>query len=136
MIFKYPRFGSGKAEVWRLIDDVKEAEWCDGFVVRHEGELSEDGKTRRHDSFHVQLEPPHDGRTAAEPIVTECVPAILEMRPACYELLRSGEQDCIPMIIVMTVGPKGETREYAVHAGYLLNNDGKTIEKLFTPVKL
>lgn len=145
MMFKYPRFISGR-ETWRLLDGVTAAEWCKGYVVRLEGEketgrgettLSETASgsitPRGHDSFHVQLENPEYVRED-EPV--GCVPAMLEMSPECYERLRSGEVEWIEVIVVMLTGPKGDTCEYAVHSGYLLNDDGKTIEKLYVPANV
>lgn len=148
MMFKYPRCAGELAnDKWRLIGDIREVEWCKGYAVRHKGKKKEEELGRGesafddlqagegvtlhgHDSFHVQLEDP---QYVKEDAVVGCIPAILEMRPECYEQLRTGEMDWIEMIVVMLIDRKGETREYAVHSGYVLNDDGKTVEKLFIP---
>ena len=123
MLFKYQK-KQGSQPIWALIDGLIEVEWTRGWAVKH---ITYDEDDAPEDRLGVTLKDPEEGVTRE---TAYCV-ARLNLSDGSREMLLNGKVTSIPVVIAQLKKSDNEMPlPVAVEAGYILNDDGKTVEKL------
>jgi len=127
MMFKWPGVADDDGCEWRVADGFDEVVWRYGWLCKCEcaDAAATDGAGPAPDTC-IHLMHPRDWKDD-EP--RSCVPAEPWYERNAIRLLREGKTDAVPIVLVML--RKGEVqRTLAVHYGYVMNDDGRTVEKL------
>lgn len=136
MMFKFMDGGAAVAS-WRLIGGICDVSWADAWLAVVEGEAAHTPESadqietgpRLPDFVDVHMKHP-DKVKKGEPR------AIISAEPywerSAVKLLQEGKERAIPILLVQLKYPNGDVRTLAVHYGYILNDEGTTIERLNT----
>lgn len=136
MMFKFMDGGAALAS-WRLIDGVRDVSWSEAWlaIVKGKDEYAPESvdqietSTRLPDFVDVHLQHP-DKVKKGEPRALISAEPYWERN--AVRRLQEGKERAIPILIVQLTHTNGDVRTLAVHYGYVLNDEGNTIERLNT----
>lgn len=138
MMFKFMD-GMASTPTWRIIDGVRDVSWTEAWlaVVRDTEDydpesierVEDETRPRLPDSVDVHMK--HPDRLGKDELQA-LLPAEPHWERNAVHLLQDGKARAVPILLVHLKYPSGDVRALAVHYGYVLNDEGKTIEKLHT----
>lgn len=128
MLFKYKKT-HGSEPIWALVDGLSEVEWTWGWAVKYSPiQPDEADEPDEQPALGVTMKDPGENRVGA---VNALVPARLHLSERSRKQLLNDEVAAIPVVVLhLSRSESDVTLPLAVEAGYILNDDGRTVEKL------
>jgi hypothetical protein len=132
MMFKYP-VPTGNEDVWSIVDGFDEINWQDAWLVVHKsGDVQEEGPSVP--GLSILLKDPESFKPD-EPHGPFVVPEEMYIATECSRNLFRGTIKTVPVLYVTLRKDKDALRLMVVHQGYILNDAGKTVERLYSKVR-
>jgi hypothetical protein len=123
MLFKYEK-RCGTGPIWALVDGLSGVEWTYAWAVLYTS-VADDGEPD--ERLGVTLSDPEEGITSSTPYC----PARLNLGDRSRKALLKGETKAIRVVLAHLKRADDDTPlPLAVEAAYILNDEGKTVEKL------